>query len=161
MFVSIMPSKCLQDIYLQDVFKTYLFKAFLRDAFKTSLRHVFKTSWWCLQRQQMFARVGIVSKIYYFNLMVSICFPLILLSALLILASTSTAILHNSIRVKGSDRSLFILILDSILIYTTWTMWMNLSPYTNICKAEKIKSTLRILQKDFYSIYLTHQLWHK
>ena len=31
-------------------------------------------------------------------------------------------------------------------------MWMNLSPYPNLCKAEKIKSTPRILQKDFYSV---------
>ena len=34
---------------------------------------------------------------------------------------------------------------------------MNLSPYPNLCKAEKIKSTLRILQEDFYSDYLTDQ----
>ena len=40
-------------------------------------------------------------------------------------------------------------------------MWMNLSPYPNLSKAEKIKSTTKILQKDFYSVYLTHQLWHK
>ena len=32
---------------------------------------------------------------------------------------------------------------------------MNLSPYPNLCKAEKIKSTPRILQKDIYSAYLT------
>ena len=37
---------------------------------------------------------------------------------------------------------------------------MNLSPYPNFCKTEKIKSTPRILQKDFYLVYLTHQLWH-
>ena len=36
---------------------------------------------------------------------------------------------------------------------------MNLSPYPNLCKAEKIKSTPRILQKYFYSVYLTHQLY--
>ena len=37
---------------------------------------------------------------------------------------------------------------------------MNLSPYPNLRTAEKVKSqsTLRILQKDFYSVYLTHQL---
>ena len=38
---------------------------------------------------------------------------------------------------------------------------MDLSPYPNLHKAEKIKSTLRILQKDFYSFYLTHQICHK
>ena len=35
---------------------------------------------------------------------------------------------------------------------------MNLPPYPNLRKAERIKSTLRILQEDFYSVYLTHQL---
>ena len=37
---------------------------------------------------------------------------------------------------------------------------MDLSPYPNLRKAEKLKSqsTLRILQKDFYSVYLIHQL---
>ena len=96
-----------------------------------------------------------------------ICIPLILT-----LASTSASILLNSkdsrhpccthIGFKGSDRRPpFILILDSILVYATENMRMNLSPYPNLCKAEKIKSTLRILQKDFYSVYLIHQLWHK
>ena len=31
-------------------------------------------------------------------------------------------------------------------------MWMNLSPYPNLCKTEKIKSTPRILQKDFIQL---------
>ena len=37
---------------------------------------------------------------------------------------------------------------------------MGLSPYPSLRKAEKLKSqsTLRILQKGFYSVYLTHQL---
>ena len=58
-----------------------------------------------------------------------ICIPLIILSALMRLASTSAAILYNSldswhhwqthIGVKGSDRRSFILILDSILVYAT------------------------------------------
>ena len=48
-------------------------------------------------------------------------------------------------------------ILDSILVYATLIMWMNLSPYRNLRNAEKIKSALRILQGDFYSVYLTHQ----
>ena len=84
------------------------------------------------------------------------------------LASTTATILCNSmeskhpwrtnIRIKGSNRRLFILILDSILVYATLIMWMNLSPYANLRKAEKIISTLRILQEDFYSVYLTHQL---
>ena len=97
-----------------------------------------------------------------------ICIPLILLSALAKLASTSTAILYKIIKsrhpwrthtkVKGSDMRRFMLILDSMLIYVTQNMWMNLSPYPNLCNAEKIKATVRILEKDFYSVYLTHQL---
>ena len=93
--------------------------------------------------------------------------PLIPLSALMKLASTSVAIMYNSMesrspwrtrkRVKGSNRRPFILILDSMFVYATLIMCINLSPYPNLCKAEKIKSTLRILQKDFYSVYLTHQ----
>ena len=84
-----------------------------------------------------------------------ICIPLILLSALKKLARTSAAILYNSmeskhpwqthIMVEGSDRRPFILILDVILLYATLSMSMNLPPYPNLCKSEKIKSTLRIL----------------
>ena len=58
-----------------------------------------------------------------------ICIPLILLSTLMRLASTSVVILYNSmdsrhpwrtqIGVKGSDRRPFVLILDSILVYAT------------------------------------------
>ena len=38
---------------------------------------------------------------------------------------------------------------------------MDLSPYPTLWKAEKLKSqaTQIILQKDFYSVYLTHQLY--
>ena len=100
--------------------------------------------------------------------------PLILLLALMKLASTSAAITYkiiekrhpwqtSRVRVKGTDRGPFILILDWILVYTSLTMWMNFSPYPNLCKAEKVKfqSTLRILQKYFCSVYLTHQLCNK
>ena len=58
-----------------------------------------------------------------------ICIPLILLSGLMKLASTSDAVLYNSmeskhpwrihIRVQGPDRKPFILVLDSILLYAT------------------------------------------
>ena len=71
------------------------------------------------------------------------------------------------IRVKGSDRRPFILIFDWMLVNATLIMRMNLTPYPNICKSEEIKSqstlpkTLRILQRGFYSIYLTYQLHHK
>ena len=103
-----------------------------------------------------------VSYLYSFN-------PLLVLMKL---ASTSAAIMYKSIenrhpwqsshvKVEGSDRRPFILILDWILVYTSLTMsWMDLSPYPNLRKAEMSKSqlTLRILQKDFYSVYLIHQL---
>ena len=52
-----------------------------------------------------------------------------------------------------------------MLVYGTLIMCMNLSPYQNLCKVEKIKSqsTLSkfsikskyITQKGFYSVYLT------
>ena len=95
-----------------------------------------------------------------------ICIPLILLSALMRLGSTSAATLYTSvdsrhpwrthIGVKGSDRRPFILISDSILAICN-LKYVNFSPYPSLCKAEKIKSTLKILEKDFYSVYLTHQ----
>ena len=69
------------------------------------------------------------------------------------LASTRATILCNNmesrhpwrtnIRIKGSDRRPFILILDSILLCATLIMCMNLSPYPNLRKAEKINSTLK------------------
>ena len=87
-----------------------------------------------------------------------ICIPLILLLALMRLASTSVAVLYNNldswhhwqthIGVKGSNRRPFILILDSILVYETQT-WMNLSPYSNLCKAKKIKQLLGYYRKFF------------
>ena len=58
-----------------------------------------------------------------------ICIPLILLSALMRLASVSAAMLYNSmesrhpwrthIGVKGSDRRPFVLNLDSMFVYAT------------------------------------------
>ena len=58
-----------------------------------------------------------------------ICIPLILLPALMRLASTSAAILYNimdsrhpwrtQMGVKGSDKRPFILVLDSILVCAT------------------------------------------
>ena len=68
---------------------------------------------------------------------------------------------RTNIMVKRSDRRPFILILDSILVYATLIKGMNLSTYRNLCKAEEIRSTLRIIQKGFYLVYLTHQLCRK
>ena len=59
----------------------------------------------------------IISKTYYFNLMVS-----------------------PPIRVNGSGRRPFNLILDRILENVTLNTWMNLSPYLNFYEAEKAKS---------------------
>ena len=108
-----------------------------------------------------------------------ICIPLILLSVSTKLASTSAEIMHNSIesgypwrtpriRVKRLDRRPFILILHWMLVYATLIMRMDFSPYRNFCLVEKIKSQsnlsmfLRkskyIIQKGFYSVYLTHRL---
>ena len=82
--------------------------------------------------------------------------PLILLSALMKLSSTSAAILYNSIenihpwqthiRVKGSNRRPFTLIFDSISY--EWICF-HIQTYAKQ-KRYKSKSTLRILQKDFY-----------
>ena len=44
------------------------------------------------------------------------------------------------IRVKGSDKMQFTLILDWMLVNATLIVRMNLSPYPNFCKAEKTKS---------------------
>ena len=117
---------------------------------------------------------GVVSKIYYFNLMVSYLHyfnPFIGINETgKYLVATIFNSMENSypwqnprVRVKWSDRGPSILILDWMLVYTSSTMWMNLSPYPNLWKGEKLKSqsTLRILQKDFYSVYLTHPLCNK
>ena len=107
-----------------------------------------------------------------------ICIPLILLLASMKLANTQATIIYNTIegghpwrtpciRVKGSDRRPFILILDWMSVYATLIMRMNLTPYPIFCKSEEIKSqstlpkTLRILQRGFYSVYLIYQLNHK
>ena len=95
--------------------------------------------------------------------------PLILLSALMRLASTSAVVLYNNlggwhhwpthIGVKGSNRRPFILILDSILVYAT----SNVNEFVSISElmqSKKDKRTPRILETDFYSVYLTRQLWH-
>ena len=104
--------------------------------------------------------------------------PFILLSASMKLASTSAAIIYYTnesvhlwwtpcIRVKGSDRTPFILILDWMLVYATLIIQMNFARNPSICKTEKTKSqstlpmTLTILQKGFRSVYLAHQLHHK
>ena len=124
-----------------------------------------------LLRQVISPKKMVVMSVNFTNLISCLLFPLILLSALMKLASTTATILCNSmesrhpwrtsIRIEGSDRRPFILILDSILVCATLIMWIDLSPYLNLRRAEKIKSTLRIWKKDFYSVYFTHQLCSK
>ena len=93
------------------------------------------------------------------------------LLALMKLASTSAAIIYKSIenrhpwqtspvRVEGSDRKPFILILDWTLVYTCKWICLHIQNYAKE-KSRKSQSTLRILQKKFYSVYLTHQLCNK
>ena len=131
----------------------------------------------CIPLRQVISLKKMVVSSAKFTVLISwslICILLILLLALMKLESTSAGIMYkrtenrhpwqtSRVRVKWSDRRPFTLILDWILVYISLTMRMNLSPYPNFCKAEKLKfqSTLRILQKDFYSVYLTHQLCNK
>ena len=148
--------------------------AFWKNYLWTSLSFSYSLKITCILLRQVISLKKMVVLSVKFTILISwlpICIPLILLSVLVKLASTSATILYDSldsrhtwctnIRIKGSDRRPFILILDSILVYATLIMWMNLPPYPSLRKAEKIKSTLRILHEDFYSVYLIHQLCYK
>ena len=87
-----------------------------------------------LLRQVIYLKKMVVLSVT-FTIVISwspICIPLILSSALMRWASTSATILFNSfeswhhwrahVRVKGSDRRPFILILDSMLAYITCSL---------------------------------------
>ena len=92
---------------------------------------------------------GVVSRICCFNLMVSyFCSFNPYQWNWLKSTRTLAAIMYTSIesrhtwqtpriRVIGSNRRPFILILDWMLVNATFIIWMNLSPYLNFCKAEK------------------------
>ena len=151
--------------------EVWLFEKFIFELDASS--YSFKIT--CIPLRQVISLKKMVVSSAKFTILISwspICIPLILLLPLMKLASTSAAIMYKSIenrhpwetsrvRVKGSDRRPFIWILDWILAYTSLTMWwVDLSPYPNLRKAEKLQpqSTLGILQKDFYSVYLTYQL---
>ena len=94
-----------------------------------------------------------------------ICIPLILLSALMILASTSAAVLYKSIEsrhpwrthigVKGSDRRPFILILDSILVYATENVSISEHMQSRKHKINSKDITERFLFSFFYSSIMT------
>ena len=106
--------------------------AFWKNYLWTSLSFSYSLKITCILLRQVISLKKMMVLSVKFTILISwspICIPLILLSALMKLASTSTAILYNSmesrhpwqthIRVKGSDRRPFILILDSILVYAT------------------------------------------
>ena len=124
----------------------------------------------CILLRQVISLKEMVVLWVKFTIIISwspICIPLILLSALTRLASTSAAVLYNNLHswhhwqthigVKRSNRRPFILILDSILVYATSEMNEFVS-ISELMQSKKDKTTPRILQKDFYSVYLTQQL---
>ena len=136
--------------------------AFWKNYLWTSLSFSHSLKIICILLRQIisFKKMAVIS--VKFTILISwspICNPLILPSALMGLASTLAAILYNSldswhhwwkhIGVKGKQGRPFILILDSILVYATSNMWINLSPYPNLCKAEKIKSDQGYYRKIF------------
>ena len=98
----------------------------------TSLSFSYSLKITCILLRQVISRKKLVALSVKFTILISwspICIPLILLSALMRLVSTSAAVLYNNldswhhwwthIGVKGSNRRPFILILDSILVYAT------------------------------------------
>ena len=157
LFLYVLPHKCLT------FWKSYLW---------TNLSFWYSLKITCILLRQVISLKKMVVLPVKFTILISwppICIPLILLSALMRLASTSVAVLYNNldswhhwrthIEVKGSNRRPFILILDLILVYAT----SNVNEFVSISElmqSKKEKTTPRILQRDFYSVYLTHQLWH-
>ena len=98
----------------------------------TSLSFSYSLKVTCILLRQVISLKKMMVSSVKFTILISwspICIPLILLSALMRLASTSVAVLYNNldswhhwqthIGVKGSNRRPFILILDSILVYAT------------------------------------------
>ena len=109
--------------------------AFWKNYLWASLSFSYSLKITCILLRQVISFKKMVVLSVKFTILISwsrICIPLILLSALLILASTSAATLYNStesrhpwrthIGVKGSDRRPFILILDLILVYATFNI---------------------------------------
>ena len=106
--------------------------AFWKNYLWTSLYFSYSPKITCILIRQVMSLKKMVVLSVKFTILISwspICIPLILLSALMRLASTSAAVLYNNldswhhwrthIGVKGSNRRPFILILDSILVYAT------------------------------------------
>ena len=172
--LAICPGLSVFIFICHSLYKAWLFEKFISDLESSSCS--FKIT--CILLRQVISSKKMVMSSAKFTNLISwfpICTPLILLSASMKLASTWPALIYDTdesehpwrtpcIRVKGSDRRPFILILDWMSVYATLIMRMNLTPYPNFCKSEEIKSqstlpkTLRILQRGFNSIYLTYQL---
>ena len=114
--------------YMYNPIQAWLLKNYLW----TSLSFSYSLKITCILLRQVISLKKMVVLSVKFTILISwspICIPLILLSALMRLASTSAAVLYNNldswhhwgthIGVKGSNRRSFILILDSILVYAT------------------------------------------
>ena len=115
--------------YTHHPIKAWLFE---KKCLWTSLPFSYNFKITCILLWQVISLKKMVVLSVKFSILISwspICTPLILLSALMRLASTSAAILYNNLNswhhwrthigVKGSNRRPFILILDLILVYAT------------------------------------------
>ena len=117
--------------------KTWLFEKFI---FELEASYSFKIT--CILVRQVISlkkNGGVINEIYCLVSLSPISNPLILVLALVKMASTSTTVIYNSmrvntpwqtsyIRVKESDSRPFILVLDCILVYATSVTWTNFSP---------------------------------
>ena len=135
-------------LYMHNPIKVWFFEKHIW----SSLSFSYSRKITCILLRQVISLMKMVVLSVKFTILIwwsPICIPLILLSALIKLASKSSTKLYKSmesrrpwlanIRTKGSDRRPLILNLDSILVYATLIMWMNFSPYLNLHKVEKVK----------------------
>ena len=123
-------------VVLVDEFYFYMYNPIqawlLKNYLWTSLSFSYSLKITCILLRQVISLKKMVVLSVKFTILISwspICIPLILLSALMRLASTSATILYNSLDswhigvehtgVKGSDRRPFTLILDSMLVHAT------------------------------------------
>ena len=119
--------------------KVWLFEKFI---FALEASYSFKITCILVRQEISLKKNGVISKIYGLVSWFPICTPLILLSALMKMASISTTVIYNSMRVDTPDDFLckgkiissrpFILVLDWLLVYATSIMWTNLSLYNQI-----------------------------
>ena len=138
----------LSVLFLYDpAYRAWLFEKFIFEL--KAYSYSFKIT--CILLRQVISPKKMVMSSAKFTNLISwspICTPFILLSASMKLASTSAAIIYNThesghpwqtpcIRVKGSDRRPFILILDSMSVYATLIMRMNLTPYPNFANQKR------------------------